>query len=116
MLPDVFALPAFWGFAGAFAYAAPQFSSCIFASTVGGGSWVRRMFDFVVSLVIGTIAAAAGAELIQEVFHIPGSQWMRAISTIMGLLANPVAPKIVKWAPDALLDRASRFLKRDVRE
>lgn len=112
MLTDMLAWPAFWGICGAAIFAAPAFGSCLFSSTQIGGQWVRCSFEFAVALIVGTLTAAAFTPVAQELLHKDGGDWMRAISTTMGLLANRVAPRVVSIAPDAIFDWAGRMFKK----
>ena len=65
------------------------------------------MFDLIVCLVVGTIAASFLAEPIQSRFKLLSPQELRAISAAIGLLANPLAPKVVNGAEGLLAKRFS---------
>jgi hypothetical protein len=108
---DLFNQPAFWGASGAFIYAAPLFSTCAFTAKAAGGSRTRCGCEFVTAVAIGTLAAAAITPLIQEIFHRDTQAWMRAVSTMAGLLANRVSLKITDAAPDVVFEWLSRIFK-----
>lgn len=86
---------ALWGLLGAFIYAAPRFSACYFASRQSEGSSVQCGVDLVLSLAVGTAAAVVVSPWIQNYFHRQGDHEVRAIAAMVGLLANPVAPRLV---------------------
>jgi hypothetical protein len=104
--------PAIWGAAGAFIYAAPLFSTCVFTSRAAGGSCARCSVELVTALAIGTLSAAAMAPLIQELSHRETAAWLRAVSAMTGLLANKFAPMIVSAAPGAATEWFNRMFKR----
>lgn len=91
--------PALWGACGAIIYAAPRLTVCLFAARSDGKRWFECgcVFEFIVALLIGTIAALAfgpwiGASILKATD--PGQ--LRAIATGIGLLANPAAPRVIE--------------------
>lgn len=97
MFASIVAQPGFWGFLGAFIYAGPRLSACVFERRdnvdhpLTGCVW-----DFVVALLVGVIAAELFATWIQLFLKRDGQHELRAIAGLIGLLANPLAPEIVK--------------------
>lgn len=85
---------ALWGLLGAFIYAAPKFSACFFAARQEGGSVVVCAVEGFISLAIGTIASPLVAPWLQNFLKRDGSHETMAIAAVVGLLANPVAPKL----------------------
>ena len=102
MLAYIAELPAFWGFMGAFIYAAPRFSACYWQCRDTQSGWGRCLFDAVVALCVGSIAAFALAEWTKAILNRTGDYELRAISALIGLLANRLAPKVVDKAEDFL--------------
>lgn len=111
MLVAIAASAGLWGFLGAFIYAGPQFATCVFASQETHAGWLKCGLEFVIALIIGVIGAEAFGALILEMLHRDGPSDLRAVATIIGLLANKVAPMIVAKLPDALMEMATRMLK-----
>ena len=105
--------PALWGFLGAFIYAAPNLIVCVFEARSSGGSSLRCWLEFVVALMVGTIAAAAFSPALHMMWSLGAREYLTGIATMIGLTANVVAPKIVRLAPDAIEQRMSRILKVD---
>lgn len=85
---------ALWGFLGAFIYAAPRFSACFFASRQAGTTSVVCLVEGLICLAIGTIASPLVAPWLQQFLKRDGGHETMAIAAIVGLLANPVAPKL----------------------
>lgn len=89
---------AFWGFLGAFIYAGPKLSACIFET--GDGTKRHSLWycilEFVMALGVGVIAAEAFGPWVQGFLKRDGQHELRAISGLIGLLANPLSPVIVK--------------------
>lgn len=81
---------AFWGFTGAFVYAAPRLLISITAQRV----WFS-LADCAVALLIGPIGAAGFAEFIGNTLHQTTNPELRAIAVVLGMISNPVAPAIV---------------------
>jgi hypothetical protein len=90
--------PALWGFAGAFIYAAPKFSACYWQCRDTQVAWTRCLADAIICLMIGTISAFAFSEVIGLRLKFTGGQELRAISVLIGLLSNRLAPKLVDGA------------------
>lgn len=94
-MSSVLDVPALWGLGGAFIYAGPRFSACYFEARRSDGQWSRCAIDGVIALLIGLIAAGALGVWAQQFFAREGSHELRALSTVIGLLANPCAPGVV---------------------
>lgn len=100
--------PMFWGAAGSFIYAAPRLSVCLFAAQQTEGHWVQCGFEFAVSMVIGAIAAGIlGPWIGVSVLKSADPAQARVIAATIGLLANPIAPRVI----DVLSGRVLQMLK-----
>lgn len=100
--------PAFVGLAGAFVYAAPRLSTCIFASRQAGTGWSLCLIEFGLALATGMIAAAYLTPWIcASVLKSTDAGLLRPVAVTIGLLANPIAPRIV----DILGGRILNILK-----
>lgn len=86
--------PAGWGLAGAFIYAAPRLSACLFSGHRSGGPG-RCLFEFGLALSIGAVAAAVFGPWLQDLLGRAGHKDLNAICALIGLMANPAAPRIV---------------------
>lgn len=87
--------PAFWGFLGAFIYACPRASACVFAALDTDHRWVRCLIEAVVAVLIGPAAAESLEPWFAHIVHDQTQSELRAISMLIGLLANPASPGIV---------------------
>jgi len=85
---------ALWGALGAFIYAAPKFSACFFSSRQNGGSSVVCFIEGCISVLVGIFASIAVAPWIYAFLERDGEHEIRAICAVVGLLANPIAPKL----------------------
>lgn len=84
-----------WGFLGAVAYAAPQFSARVYA----GGKFFPMFLDFMVALAVGTIVAGAGLPwAVAWTTRAETAEETRALSAMLGFLANPAAPWLIRVA------------------
>lgn len=83
-----------WGALGAFMYTGPKFSACFFAARQSGSSSLVCFVEAVISLVTGIMAAIVAAPWIYHYLQRDGEHEIRAIAAIVGLLANPVVPKL----------------------
>lgn len=111
MAAAFFSEPMFWGACGAFIYAAPKCLTGIFESLNGKGHWLHSVLEFVIAMIIGTMSAGAFGPWTQRWLNMLSADESRVVWTMIGLLANRVAPTIVDVAPDALGERMRRFLK-----
>lgn len=99
---------ALWGLAGAFMYAAPKLSTCAFTCKITGGTPAQCLVDATIALTVGAVASAAFGGWAQIAVKHGGPSELRAIAAVIGLLANPVAPRltgrlanwVIKKVPD----------------
>jgi hypothetical protein len=97
---------ALWGLAGAFMYAAPKMSACVFSAKPEDGPPMRCVIDAIIALVIGALAAAAFAEFAQDFLKRTEPGARSAIAAVIGLLANPLAPRLIGRLSSWLLKKA----------
>lgn len=83
---------AVWGVAGAFVYAAPRLIACLITCREKGDKPWLCLAEFVVSLIIGAIGAAAFSTVAMGLAHMKD---VNAASALTGMLVNPVAPKLI---------------------
>lgn len=106
--------PAVWGFLGAFIYAGPRLAACIMSCRETGVNWALCLLEFAFALATGAIAAAAFSATAMNLIHVSDTT---AIATTIGLLANPIAPKMIATASGvlnaALSSRLGRALQGD---
>jgi Na+/H+-dicarboxylate symporter len=96
--------PAFWGFLGAIIYAAPKMTTCLFAEA--GSAHLRRcLIEGLTALLIGTVAAAAFQPWLGGYLHATTPQDTKAMSAMIGMLANTVAPGVIKLLADTAIAR-----------
>jgi len=93
---------AFWGLLGAFVYGAPRLIVAL--SEANGRRWAAWA-EFVVALVIGLIGAMAFVDLVAGWLGWRGDSDERALAVVIGLIANPASPTVVKVATDQLVRR-----------
>lgn len=99
--------PILWGFLGAFIYAGPRLTACVFAARQTETGWFECGFEFAVALLIGVASAWAFAPWGASVLKATDPAQIRAIAATIGLLANPAAPKVI----DLLSGRVLQMLK-----
>lgn len=87
-------LLALWGALGAFIYAAPKFSACFFSAKQAGTTSLVCLVEMFVCMLVGTASSIAVAPWIYAFLERDGEHEIRAICAVVGLLANPVAPKL----------------------
>lgn len=85
---------ALWGALGAFIYAAPKFSACFFTARQTGGSSLVCSVEATISMLTGIFASVVVSPWLYTFLGRTGEHEIRAISALVGLLANPVAPKL----------------------
>lgn len=105
MLDEIAKEPWLWGFLGAFVYAVPRASACFFAARDAKTPWARCIVDGMIALVIGPFAAEAVGPWVAHLVHDESLRELRAISAVIGLLANPAAPGVVEALSGRLLRR-----------
>lgn len=109
--------PMFWGAGGAFIYAAPRLSVCIATALARKTGCITCTVDAILALAIGVISAAAFTDLAHALAvkfigdTIPKDG--RAISCVLGLLANPLAPRLVDVAGGRLIKKLESIVGTD---
>jgi hypothetical protein len=97
---------ALWGLAGAFMYAGPKMSACVFSAKPDDGPPIRCVIDAIIALIIGALASAAFAQFAQGFFKRAEPGALSAIAAVIGLLANPLAPRLIAKLSSWLLKKA----------
>jgi hypothetical protein len=94
---------AFWGLLGAFAYGAPRLIVALSESPRNRWSpWA----EFIVALVVGATGSGAFVALAANLMHWGSDvSSQRALAVVIGLVANPAAPSVVRVATSQLLRR-----------
>jgi hypothetical protein len=100
---------ALWGAAGAFIYAAPKLVLCFFTARAAKLPWGRCLAEFPVSMLTGTIMAAAFSQWISKTF---GQGDMSAVAAVIGMMANTVAPGMIEGAPTMIQLMSGMFVKK----
>lgn len=93
---------ALWGLAGAFVYGAPRLVVALTQSTEP--RWAPWA-EFMVALSIGPIAAAGFGDLVAHWLNLTGAANQRALAVVIGLVANPAAPTVVRVVTSQLVRR-----------
>lgn len=94
---------AFWGLLGAFMYAGPTTARKIYAARAAKGEWRWECLDLLISLAVGTIAAAAFLPWVAEFFGGLNEDRLPGAAVIVGLLANPIRPGLIEELPKGIL-------------
>lgn len=98
--------PAWWGFGGALAYASMKVTACVYDASPEHGPRSKCFVEAAVALLVGTIAAASFEPwLAGYILHSTAPQETRAMSAVIGLLANQTAPGIISFLGETLLTR-----------
>lgn len=92
---SIFETPAFWGALGAFIYACPRASACVFAALDTDHRWLRCLIEAFVALSVGPAAAEGLEPWLANFVGDQSQSELRAIAMLIGLLANPASPGIV---------------------
>lgn len=85
----------FWGLVGAFAYAGPRLSVCIRQHQ----TWGERfgcILDFIVAMMVGCGLSAGWGPYAASYLHQTQQEQVTAIAVVLGLLANVIAPGLIK--------------------
>lgn len=90
-------LPALWGAAGAFIYAGPRWVACLIAARETKRFGWACFAEFVVAIIVGAISAAAFSAVALRLTDVRDGN---AIAAMIGLLANPLTPAVIKKATD----------------
>lgn len=96
------------GLFGAFMFASPNLSKCLFitAKAEGGSCW-QCITDASIALFSGAGAAVIFAPWAQALSHHTEPNNLAAIATVIGLIASPVAPHVASLATRFLDKKAS---------
>lgn len=106
---------ALWGLLGAFVYAAPRLLVAWGDSKATEARlWVPAS-EFVVALAFGPIFSVGFGPFAATRINLGsiGVEGLRAVALVIGLVANPIAPLIVKWATGDILRRLGGTNKRN---
>lgn len=101
--------PWFWGFCGAFIYAATRFSTCLLRSFQTGERWWLCAVDAGIAVLVGPVAAGAFTVTIQKLSGLSGVEHVPAVAATIGLLANPLAPGLTDVLAKGALRRAEKM-------
>ncbi len=101
-----------WGVLGAFVYGAPRLLVIFGDRSGSGGPLWPHVLEFVVGLSFGAIFGAAFGPSAVSRLGIKGDE-LPAIAFMIGLVANPIAPVIVKLATKGILRRAGASIGGD---
>ncbi len=108
-------VPAFWGFCGAFIYAAPRWVIGLVSTGDGKTHAGIASLELLVSLAVGAAAASAFGPLAAAsaltALHFRDDN---AVCAVIGLFANRAAPMLVDKGSNALtsgVETAARVLK-----
>ena len=84
-----------WGLLGALIYAGPRWVACYISCRESGFSPLKCALDFIMSLAIGAVAAAAFSAFVLTTLN-----WKdeNAVSALIGLFVHTVAPELNKRA------------------
>lgn len=97
--------PALWGLAGAVVFAGPKLTACIYNATETKVPYSRCVLETITALIIGVISAAAFEPWLAGIVHMTTPPDQRALSTVIGIAANPTAPGIISFLSDVILTR-----------
>lgn len=98
--------PAIYGFLGALIYASMKVTACVYDNDPTHGPRSKCFVEAAVALLVGTISAAVFEPwLAGYVLHTTAPQETRAMSAVIGLLANQTAPGIIQFLGETLLTR-----------
>ena len=104
-LEDVLGSPSFWGLLGAIFFAAPKLIACLYGNEEGRRHAGRCVAETTVALVVGTIAAAAFSPWLVKYVGAKTPQEAKAMSTLVGILANPIGPGVISFLSESVLTR-----------
>lgn len=104
-MPDAL-LPALFGACGALIYAAPRFTACLFTAKETRGHVARCFSEAVVSLTVGSVAAACFGTFIAHLIHQTGEGSIPAVCALIGALANTAAPGLINAISGRLVAKA----------
>lgn len=102
---------ALWGLLGAFVYAAPRLLVAWGESRAAGTGVLPHLIEFVVALTFGPIFAAGFGEWGAGYLGWTEPRSLRAVSLVIGMVANPVAPLLVNLVTGGIAGRLGAVLK-----
>lgn len=104
---------ALWGLLGAFVYAAPRLLVAWGESRVAGAPLLPHLIELAVALTFGPIFAAGFGEFGAGYLGWEEPRALRAVSLVIGMVANPVAPVLVNLASGEIIGRLGAVFKGD---
>lgn len=104
--------PWFWGLCGAFIYAAPKLSACLFGSAPSAPC-ARCLVDAAFAIIIGPLAAASFNDSLAAHFGYSAQRDLNASAAVIGLLANPVAPSAIQLSVEGTMIWLKKLLGID---
>lgn len=104
---------ALWGLLGAFVYAAPRLLVAWGESRAAGQAPHPHFFEFVVALSFGPIFSSALGEWGAGYVGMTEPRALRAVSLVLGMVANPVAPVIIALVSGNIIARLGAAFKGD---
>jgi hypothetical protein len=107
---------ALWGLLGAFVYAAPRLVVAIGEAQAVGRSAFRQLAEFLVALAFGPIFSVGFGPWAAHWLEKEGHPETRALALVIGMVANPLAPALVKVATGEILRRAGGASRGDQKE
>jgi len=104
---------ALWGLLGAFVYAAPRLLVAWGESRVSGTPVLPHLIEFSVALTFGPIFASGFGEFGAGYLGWEEPRALRAVSLVIGMVANPAAPLLINLVTGQILGRVGAVFKGD---
>jgi len=104
---------ALWGLLGAFVYAAPRLLVAWGESRTAGAPVLPHFIEFLVALSFGPIFSAALGEWGAGYVGMTEPRSLRAVSLVLGMVANPVAPVLISLVSGNIVARLGAAFKGD---
>lgn len=98
-------IAALWGLLGALMYAGPNMILCLYQCRQAEKHPGWCIADFFMALVIGAGAAAGGTYWGADFLGADDPHKIPGIAILIGLLANPLAPGLIRVVPKSILRR-----------
>ena len=96
--------PAFWGALGSVIYAVPRLTACVYSGEPP--VHIRRCYvEGITAVMVGTITAAAFQPWLAGYLHAAAPKDARAMSFVIGMLANTTAPGVINFLSQTILNR-----------
>jgi hypothetical protein len=96
---------ALWGLAGAFVYAAPRTVVAASETLAAGRKFLPVLAEGAVALFVGPICSVGLGPVAGSYIHAASGDGLRAVGLVVGMVANPVSPLIVKLVSAGVLRR-----------